>query len=128
MRLTLALCLLPCAAAAQDVDCANAMTQLEMNSCAAQDWQAADVDLNAAYAAAITVMQDSDNTFPAEGKTEEARLRDAQRAWVAFRDAACESAGYPMRGGSAEPLLTYGCMLDLTIQRTDALNSLIESY
>ena len=128
MRLTLAFCLLPFAAVAQDVDCDNATAQQEMNSCAEQEWQAADVDLNTTFAAVLAVMQESDQTYPAEGKTEEARLREAQRAWVAYRDAACDSAGYPMRGGSAEPLLTNDCMWRLTTQRTDDLKSLIETY
>ena len=37
---------------AQDVDCANAETQMELTYCAEQDWLAADADLNTAYGAA----------------------------------------------------------------------------
>jgi uncharacterized protein YecT (DUF1311 family) len=128
MRLMVALCLLPMAAHAQDVDCANAMTQQEMNFCAEQDWLAADALLNDAYATALAAMQEADASFPPEGDTEEERLRTAQRAWVAYRDAACDSAGYAMRGGSAEPLLIYGCMGMLTQQRTEALQSLVQDY
>ncbi len=128
MRLTLALCLLPFATSAQDVDCANAMAQQEMNFCAEQDWQAADALLNDAYATALAAMQEADASFAPEGDSEEERLRTAQRAWVAYRDAACDSAGYAMRGGSAEPLLIYGCMRVLTEQRTEGLRSLVEDY
>jgi uncharacterized protein YecT (DUF1311 family) len=126
MRVILALCLLPFAASAQEVDCANALVQQEMNFCAEQDWQAADALLNDAYATALAAMQDSDAAYAPEGDSEEERLRTAQRAWVAYRDAACDSAGYAMRGGSAEPLLIYGCMRELTDQRTEGLRSLVE--
>jgi uncharacterized protein YecT (DUF1311 family) len=128
MRLMIALCAMPLMASAQDVDCANAIVQVEMNFCAEQDWQAADVVLNEVYAMAVARMQESDASYPPEGATEEARLRKAQKAWIAFRDAACDSAGFPMRGGSAEPLAVYGCLRALTEQRTEGLWSLVERY
>ena len=36
---------------------------------------------------------------------DEATLREAQRAWVAFRDAHCRLEGYEARGGTMEPLV-----------------------
>ena len=128
MRLMIALFVMPWMAQAQDVDCADTMIQQEMNLCAQQVWQAADVLLNEAYAAALAVMQGTDTDIAPIGATEEARLRKAQRAWLAYRDAACDSAGFAMRGGSAEPLLTYGCLAELTEQRTQDLQLLIEGY
>jgi uncharacterized protein YecT (DUF1311 family) len=128
MRLIAAFCLLPFAATAQDVDCTNAVTQQEMNLCAELDWQVADAELNDAYAAVIAMMQNIDAETTPIGVTEEARLREAQRAWVAFRDATCDVAGYAMRGGSAEPLLIYGCMMTLSAERADELRGLVEDY
>jgi uncharacterized protein YecT (DUF1311 family) len=98
MRLVIMLCAMPLMGHAQEVDCANAMAQQEMNFCAEQDWQAADALLNDAYAQALSVMQESDAGYAPEGATEEARLRKAQRAWLAYRDAACDSAGYATAG------------------------------
>lgn len=128
MRLTLALMCLPFATLAQDVDCDTAETQQDMNFCAEQDWQVADADLNDAYGAALALMQEIDTVTEPMGDTEEERLRTAQRAWVDYRDAACDVAGYAMRGGSAEPLLIYGCMAALTEERTAGLRSLVEDY
>ena len=54
------------------------------------------------------------------------KLREAQRAWIPFRDAACAVEGWPMRGGSAEPLLVYGCLTKLTEQRISDLEGLLE--
>lgn len=112
-------------ATAQEVDCSNAMTQYEMNQCAQIDWETADVDLNEAYAEAMAQLKAWDADLPPELQGGAAKLREAQRAWITFRDAACATEGYPMRGGSAEPLLVYGCMARLTQQRADDLWTLI---
>ncbi len=108
--------------AAQDIDCANAAMQMEMNFCAEQEWQTADAGLNAAYQDAMADLKASLADRPEDMANEVTMLRDAQRAWIAFRDANCAVAGYPMRGGSAEPLLIYGCLRDMTEDRTAELN------
>lgn len=115
------------AAAAQDisdVDCTNTMMQQEMNACAEQDWMDADADLNAAYAEAMAVMKGYDADLPKSERGAEANLRNAQRAWITYRDAACAAEGYAMHGGSAEPLLIYGCRARLTAQRAEDLRLL----
>lgn len=112
---------------AQDVDCENAQTQMDMNLCAEQEWQAADAELNAVYKDARAAMQAIDADLPEAEQGAEENLRNAQRAWVTFRDAACAAEGYAMHGGSAEPLLIYGCRAALTTERVQGLQSLIES-
>lgn len=104
-------------ATAQLADCDTAMTQSEMNACAAQDFAMADDDLNHAYGAARSAMQELDLALDSDLRGAEITLRDAQRAWITFRDKACAAEGFQMRGGSAEPLLVYGCMSRLTSQR-----------
>ncbi|RYI26210.1 MAG: DUF1311 domain-containing protein [Acetobacteraceae bacterium] len=115
-------------AAAQDVDCANAVTQMDMNQCAYDDWEAADADLNSAYARAMDVMKTWDADLPEAEQGGAAALKDAQRAWITFRDKACEAEGYAMKGGSAEPLLVYGCMRQLTEDRTSQLDAMVQAY
>lgn len=107
-----------------DVDCTNTLFQQEMNACAELDWMDADADLNVAYAAAMAVMKGYDADLAISERGAEATLRAAQRAWIGFRDAACAAEGYAMRGGSAEPLLIYGCRARLTQQRTEDLRLL----
>ena len=126
--LTFCFCLLSTAATAQEIDCANAVTQMEMNQCAYDVWEAADADLNAAYKRAMTLLKGWDADLPEAEQGGAAALKDAQRAWVTFRDKACEVEGYAMKGGSAEPLLVYGCMRQLTEDRTAQLNGLVDSY
>ena len=115
-------------AAAQEVDCANAMAQADLNQCAYQDWEAADAALNDAYQEAMALLQDWDANLPEEEQGGAEALKEAQRAWITFRDKACEAEGYAMKGGSAEPLLVYGCMRLLTEERTNHLTSMAEAY
>ncbi len=106
---------------AQEVDCGNAMTQAELTYCAEQDWNGTDDDLNDAYKAAMATMKAVDADLPADQRGAAAQLKAAQRAWVTFRDAACAAEGYMMHGGSAEPMVIYGCRAGLTRQRADGL-------
>lgn len=118
-----ALCLLagPAMAETPQIDCATAEVQVEMTWCAEQDWIAADADLNDAYAAARRAMQDIDAGLPDAEQGAEAYLRDGQRAWIAFRDASCAAEGYMMHGGSAEPMVIYGCWARLSAERAGDL-------
>jgi uncharacterized protein YecT (DUF1311 family) len=122
-----ALVALTCLAApglAQDVDCTNTSVQIELNFCAEQDWQVADAELNRVYKDTMVAMKTMDRNLPAELQGAAATLLDAQRAWITFRDKNCNLAGYPMRGGSAEPLLIYGCLRQMTLDRTAELQAL----
>lgn len=112
---------LPVAALAQEVDCGNAMAQAELTYCAEQDWNGADDDLNDAYKAAMAVMKAVDADLPADQQGAAAHLKAAQRAWVSFRDEACAAEGYMMHGGSAEPMVIYGCRASLTRERATGL-------
>ena len=118
--LGLALCL-PGAAWAQEVDCMSTSIQAEMTYCAEQDWNGADQDLNDAYKAAMTLMKAVDADLPANQQGAAAHLKSAQRAWITFRDEACAAEGYLMHGGSAEPMVIYGCRATLTRQRAESL-------
>lgn len=114
------------ARAQETVDCENALTQMEMTYCAEKDWQNADAELNAAYKAAMARMQEMDGYLDENLKGAAAALREAQRAWIPYRDKACEAYGFLARGGTLEPQLIYACLADLTGQRTTELNELAE--
>jgi len=120
----LALTCLATPALAQDIDCATTSVQMEMNFCAERDWQAADAELNRIYKAVMADMKAMDQSLPPDLQGAAQTLRDAQRAWITFRDKNCRLAGYPMRGGSAEPLLIYGCLRQMTQDRSAELQAL----
>ena len=113
----LASCFFVSAAQAQDADCTNPQTQLEMTQCAQQDWQATDANLNEAYKAAQVAMAEIDASLPDAEKGAATGLRDGQRAWITYRDAACATEGYLSHGGSVEPMVVAYCLARLTKAR-----------
>jgi uncharacterized protein YecT (DUF1311 family) len=98
---------------------------MDMNWCAHKSWQAADAELNAAYQAAMAVLRAFDAELSPTLAGGAQALREGQRAWITYRDRSCEAEGYSMRGGSAEPLVVYGCMARLTRQRAADLRMLV---
>ena len=113
---------------AQAIDCANAQVQMELNFCAERDWMIADADLNDAYKAAQAVMKCIGAQFPATQNEASSDLRDAQRAWVTFRDAACSAEGFLWYGGSGEQMIIYSCRARLTRDRATDLWALSEGF
>ncbi|THK38307.1 lysozyme inhibitor LprI family protein [Ensifer sp. MPMI2T] len=111
------------------VDCQNAVTQMDMNICAGQDYDRADADLNKIYKQAVAAMKAKDKELgeidAAYVGAEEA-LKKAQRAWIGYRDGQCQLAGFEARGGSMEPMLVSGCLAELTRKRTTELKQLLE--
>jgi uncharacterized protein YecT (DUF1311 family) len=114
--------------AAQEVDCANAVAQQDLNQCAYEDWEVVDAELNDIYAEAMALLEGWDADLPKDEQGGARALRDAQRAWITFRDKACEAEGYAIKGGSAEPLLVYGCMRQLTQDRSAQLVAMLDAY
>jgi uncharacterized protein YecT (DUF1311 family) len=115
----------PVEAQQPQVDCKNAGTQMELTYCAEQDLNAADKALNTQYQATRKATKNWDAEADQQG-ADDALVR-AQRAWVSYRDAQCESFGYQAHGGSMEPQLIYECQADLTRKRTAELKALAES-
>ena len=109
-------------------NCKNPQTQMEMTYCAEQGYNAADKALNAQYQLARKAAKKWDVDAATEQPASDAALVAAQRAWVAYRDAHCESVGWQAHGGSMEPQLIYDCSADLTRERTAQLKELTEAF
>jgi uncharacterized protein YecT (DUF1311 family) len=123
--LALPLLLFAFPASGQEVDCDNAMAQVEMNICAERDFAAADHELNAVWKDARKVAKELDAELSDDLKGADKALLAAQRAWIAYRDGQCELAGFEARGGSMEPMLVSGCKATLTRARTKELKGFI---
>jgi uncharacterized protein YecT (DUF1311 family) len=95
-----------------------AQTQAEMNATAREDFARADADLNKTYQGVLKKLPD------AESKQE---LKEAQRAWLASRDAEATHAADEARGGSMATTLRYETMTELTQQRTKQLETRLTS-
>ncbi|WP_462383550.1 lysozyme inhibitor LprI family protein [Pseudomonas sp. Marseille-QA0892] len=95
-----------------DIDpCAKAQTQMDLNACTDQAYRAADLALNQTY-------QTLRKRLSENGRT---KLKDAQRAWISFRDAECTFIASGMEGGSAQPMVHSSCLTNLTRERTETL-------
>lgn len=110
--------------------CGDPQTQMDMNFCAAIDFERADVALNAAWRQAIAGERAADRERPRGDDvrpSNEAVLRQAQRAWIVFRDAHCTVEGYDQaRGGSMETMVYHGCRARLTRERIRQLTEIDE--
>lgn len=131
MRLVLVFLALACAghsSGAEQIDCANAVSQVDMTDCAKQDFDAADKALNVSYQAALEMMTSIDADLPKADQGAVAALKAAQRAWIVVRDNTCAAEGFSWAGGSGQGMVVLACMARVTKSRTEDLNILAEPY
>ena len=116
----------PAAAQAEEPDCRDPQTQIELNICARMDFERADAELNRVYRQSIASERQADRELDRtydQRPSNESILREAQRAWVAFRDAQCTyEANGEARGGSMEPMVHGQCMARMTRERIAQLS------
>lgn len=94
-------------------------TQAEMNQQAAADFEKADAQLNKIY-------KQVQAGLDAEGL---AKLKTAQRAWLAFRDADADfQADAAARGGTMALCIYNGVRQQLTEERTAELKELLQNH
>jgi uncharacterized protein YecT (DUF1311 family) len=128
IRALIAFACLVLPASAETLNCTNPQTQIDMTQCAYQEWQVADAELNAAYERIMDNLKARDATLAAGEAKGSDVLRDAQRAWLTFRDKTCEVEGFAMRGGSAEPMVLASCKARLTWERITHLYRMLDAY
>lgn len=121
-------CTAPAGAEEPKVDCAKAEIQIELNYCAEKDYEAADKALNAIWKTARAAAAAKDKDLDAVSRGAEAALLKAQRAWIDYRDAACDTESFSVRGGTAETMVLFGCKAELTRTRTGQLKNLVELF
>ncbi|MDO1582167.1 lysozyme inhibitor LprI family protein [Rhizobium oryzicola] len=109
------------------VNCEKADTQMEMNYCAEQDFNAADADLNAQWKVTRKALADWDKKLDVDQRGAENALLKSQRAWIDYRDGECEAEGYSAHGGTMEPMLVMSCKAELSKVRTEELKQLADT-
>ncbi|WAC20720.1 DUF1311 domain-containing protein [Luteolibacter sp. SL250] len=89
----------------------HAQSNAEMKEEAASILDKSDTAMNKAYQQLLSILND-------EGKK---RLRETQRAWLAYRDAQAGFDSHHMAGGTGEGLERLGSLNMLTEERTKRL-------
>jgi uncharacterized protein YecT (DUF1311 family) len=103
----------------RDHDACDSGVTMSMKICAGYRWRLQDARLNAVYQKARD---------KARQMGYEASLVKAQRAWVAYRDAACANEGeMGAGGGSAQGLYELSCLEGLTKDRTQRIEDMLPS-
>jgi uncharacterized protein YecT (DUF1311 family) len=97
-------------------NCQNAMTQTDMNVCAAKLHDLADSQLNSLYKQYRQRLAADDQQ----------RLVIAQRAWLGYRDAACRFETAQVSGGSIFPTIWSQCLTGKTEARIKELQLLMQ--
>lgn len=92
-------------------DCANAMTQADMNKCAAQELAVEDKKINATYKALRS-------RFEPE---QQEQLKKVQLAWIKYKELACKFEAGGAEGGSIYPMVLANCLTQKTRQRNAEL-------
>jgi len=121
--LLLSFVLLSSARPGEEIQCNDGGTTLEMAACARDEFNAADEKLNAAYQLLLAA--------GAKEPTFIANLRNAQKAWIKFRDAslearfACEDQDDRVCWGSMIQLDWPAYKTMLTRERAEQLNKLL---
>jgi len=102
------------AGAAISQECGNRTTQAAMNQCAAADYAKVDGELNKVY-----------NDYRSRlNEDQQRQLRDAQLAWLKFRDLWCNFESSGVKGGSAHPFVLQYCLATMTRARLRQLSVL----
>ena len=101
------------------IDCAEALTTLDMNTCAAADLQAAEQRMQTYFdRVLLTVGQAAEDP---EAAAIRAELVAAQAAWQAYVEADCGAVYTYWQSGTIRVLMALGCKLNLTQERTGHL-------
>ncbi|MCB1622812.1 MAG: DUF1311 domain-containing protein [Thiothrix sp.] len=109
--------------AADVVECNPSGTQIELNVCASNDFATADKQLNDTYQELLK-KEEKNVAFIV-------KLKAAQRAWIAFRDAeldamfACQNEDAHVCWGSMMPMCYSSYKAKLTRERTKRLQEFI---
>jgi uncharacterized protein YecT (DUF1311 family) len=104
------------AAPSQDDETKCCCTTYDMSVCLSKIHEDVDTDLNKTYQKALQLT----GKF---GSTDLQNLKEAQKKWLAYRNAACNAEYGLWQGGSGGPNAQALCVIRLTRQRTADLKN-----
>jgi uncharacterized protein YecT (DUF1311 family) len=96
--------------------CAKAESQAEMTICWGKEYKAADATLNQVYRQLVAKLDEE----------EKVQLKEAQTAWLKYRDTNCDFVADQYKGGTMRPMIAAMCLADMTRNRTTELKTQIK--
>lgn len=93
--------------------CGKAQSQGEMNICWGNEYKKADMVLNQVYRKLAAMLDEEPK----------AQLKEAQLAWISYRDKNCAFVADVYKGGSLRPTVFAICLFDVTNNRTAELRN-----
>jgi uncharacterized protein YecT (DUF1311 family) len=111
--------------------CDKDTTQAGLNRCSAELFHQADAHLNALYRKITDSLQKDIDRAQTKNNADEIKhcetslqmLKDAERAWVAYRDLHCKAVMQQYEGGSIAPMEYAQCMWRETDHRIEELRN-----
>jgi len=101
------------------LNCEEAITQVEMNMCSAQELETSEQALKTVYDEALDLFDDEEELQEFEA---------VQKGWVEYRDAHCDIAADQYAGGSIMPLIYSSCMTNLADERSDHIRNMFPEW
>lgn len=92
----------------------------EMDKCIAVELKSQDDRLNLNYQKAMKSLDETGQA--SRGK----KLKDAQKAWIIFRDKNCNMEASYAEGGRLESIIYGDCLIRLTRERADILETILD--
>lgn len=112
------------AASEPQVDCANATTTAQITQCAQIQADAVEVKLNAAYQKLVKQLTQPDTELDKYSEMRK-KLQIAQRAWIKFREADCDTVYQINASGTIRGLAAIGCKRERAEQRIKELENYV---
>ncbi len=109
------------------LDTPDGQSTLGMRECSNREAAVWDERLNKAYKALLDELGSVDAERDGKNVKGADLIRDAERAWLTFRDKQCDVTGLPMEGGSGAGVLIDDCYLEQTAQHALWLESITEN-
>lgn len=114
------------ASAGEEWICDKANSNAEHLQCADREYRKHDAELNAVYKALLKESEGQNDPLPGAGPPPLQALKEAQRAWVSYRDANCRWKASSFYGGSGQPVIMMSCLAITTRDRVKELRSFMQ--
>ncbi|MFI8691973.1 lysozyme inhibitor LprI family protein [Stutzerimonas kunmingensis] len=114
------------AASMKESICNSASNEGEMYQCLKHQFNKADATLNQSYKTLVARYKNNGIQQAQGAKPQDSYLKEAQIAWIKFRDESCDFETYEAITGSGFGTIYTACLLGKTLERVKYLQWYVE--